>query len=88
MDPEEKEMLKQTLSLAEENNEMLRKVRGVQQREMFWHIAKVVIIAGLAFGSFYFLEPYLNKVVSMYNSIDGVQQKLDNSSLKGLLEKF
>ncbi|MEK7572444.1 MAG: hypothetical protein AAB493_01125 [Patescibacteria group bacterium] len=93
MDSESRNLLEKTLSLTEENNKMLHKIRGVQKREIVWRTLKIIIIAGIAFGAFYFLEPYVNKIVNLYNSISGAEQKLNNSSnsiqsIQDLLKKF
>ena len=101
MDLEPKELLQKTLELAEENNKMLHKIRGVQTREFIWRTLKIIIIIGIALGSFYFIEPYLNKIVDVYNSISGIQQDIKNttdsiknitdtpsSMLKDLIKKF
>jgi hypothetical protein len=74
MDPETREMIETTLELARENNKMLRKVRGVQQREMIWRIVKTAVILGLALGLFYFLEPVINQIIGVYSSIFGSAQ--------------
>ena len=83
MDPEAKELLQNTLLLTEENNKILHQIRGVQKREAIWRVLKILVIVGIAFGSFYFLEPYLDKVMSMY---DGVKTNIDsvNSMFDGL----
>jgi hypothetical protein len=89
VDPESKKLLEDTYSLALENNKMLHKVRNVQKWATFWSWLKVFLIIGITFGSFYFLEPYLNKVVDLYNSVSGTQQKLNgSSSIQDLLKKF
>lgn len=90
MDPESKKLLEETFELVKENNKMLHKVRNVQKWAAFWQTLKIVLIIGIAFGSFYFLEPYLNKMVDLYNSISGTNQKLNNStnSIQDLLKKF
>lgn len=93
MDPESKQLLQNTLVLTEENNKLLHKIRGVQKRETFWNVFKMIIIIGIAFGSFYYIEPYLNKIMDLYNSISGVKQNIEDvsnkaSSFKDLLKKF
>lgn len=90
MDPESRKLLEDTFALVEENNKMLRKVRSVQKWATFWQTLKVLLIIGIAFGVFYFLEPYLNKVMDLYNSVSGATQKLNNTgnSLQDLLKKF
>ncbi|OIO29627.1 hypothetical protein COX93_00935 [Candidatus Nomurabacteria bacterium CG_4_10_14_0_2_um_filter_30_12] len=93
MDPESKELIQDTLKLTEENNELLHKIRGVQKRETLWQVAKMILIIGITLGSFYYIEPYLNKMMDLYNSITGIQQDVKNvsdgtSSFKDLLKKF
>ncbi len=101
MDPESKKLLEETLALAQENNKMLHKVRRVQKWAAFWSGLKVFIIIGIALGSFYFLEPYINKVVDLYNSVSSATQKVKkaadnvnditnvpNDILQDLLKKF
>ncbi len=93
MDPESKELLENTLELAGENNKLLHKIRGVQKRETLWQVLKWAVILGIAFGSFYYLEPYLNKVMDMYNSVTGMEKSIKDvssgsSSLQDLLKKF
>jgi len=60
MDPEDKKLLEKVYELAEENNEMLRKVRAVQKRAFFFQIVRWVFIIGIAIGAFYFLQPYVD----------------------------
>lgn len=71
MQPEEKEMLKKTLELAQENNKMLHSIR----RSMFWgRIMRGiywVIILGAAVGIYYYIEPYLDSAVNAYGSVKG-----------------
>ena len=88
MDPESKKLLEKTLSLTEENNKMLRKVRSVQKRHFFWAIFKLFIIVGIAFGLFYFLEPFVNRITNVFSQISGTKQNLDNIFLQDVLKKF
>ena len=88
MDQESKQLLQNTLVLAEENNKMLHKIRGVQKRGTLWQVLKLIIIIGIALGSFYYIEPYLNKIMDLYNSVSGMQQQINNSPIQDLLKKF
>lgn len=81
-------MLQNTLALAEENNKLLHKIRGVQKRSTLWQVLKYLLILGIAFGSFYFLDPYLSKIADLYNSVTGIQQKVNSSPLQDLLKKL
>ncbi len=71
MSPEEKEMLKKTLGLAQENNKILHSLR----RSMFWsrvvRIAYWVIILGFAVGVYYYIEPYLDGAINAYGNVKG-----------------
>lgn len=90
MDSESKKLLENTFILAQENNKMLRKVRSVQKWSIFWSWLKLILIIGITLGAFYFLQPYLNKIVDLYNSIFSTEQKLNASSnfFQDLLKKF
>jgi hypothetical protein len=88
MDPESKQLLQNTLELAEENNKLLHKIRGVQRRGAVWQVLKYLLILAIAFGSFYYVEPYLNKIMDMYNSVTGIQQKINDSPLQDFLKKL
>ncbi|KKQ77943.1 MAG: hypothetical protein A3A96_04180 [Candidatus Zambryskibacteria bacterium RIFCSPLOWO2_01_FULL_39_39] len=71
MQPEEREMLKKTLELAEDNNKMLSSIR----RGMFWgRIMRVVywvILVGAAIGVYYYIEPYIDSAVGAYGDVKG-----------------
>lgn len=90
MDPESKQLLEDTLALAQENNKMLRKIRSVQKWSIFWSWLKIIAIIGIALGSFYFLQPYIDKIKDLYSSISGAEQGLNgsNNSFQDLLKKF
>ncbi|MFA5095264.1 MAG: hypothetical protein WC447_01210 [Candidatus Paceibacterota bacterium] len=88
MDPESKQLLQNTLALAEENNKMLHKIRGVQRRGVVYQVLKYLLILGIAFGAFYYVEPYLNKIMDMYNSVTGIQKEINNSPLQDLLKNL
>ena len=88
MDPESKQLLQNTLALAEENNKLLHKIRGVQRREAIWGTLKIIVIIAIALGSLYYIEPYLDKILNLYNSVTGIEQKVNSSPLQDLLKKF
>ena len=88
MDPESKQLLQNTLALTEENNALLHKIRGVQRRGAIWQALKWIVIFGIAFGSFYFIEPYLNKIMDLYNSVSGIEQKINNNPVQDFLKKL
>ena len=82
MDTELKALLEENLKISQENNVLLKKLRKSARiasitRALYW-----VVIIGLTVGSFYYLEPYLNKVKSIYDSgalsLDKIQVMLNS----------
>ncbi|MBN2094038.1 MAG: hypothetical protein JW740_01580 [Candidatus Zambryskibacteria bacterium] len=71
MQPEEKEMLKKTLELAQENNKMLHKIR----HSLFWgriaRIAYWLIIIGTAVGVYYYISPFIDSAINAYGNVKG-----------------
>jgi len=90
MDPESKQLLEETFTLEKENNKMLHSMR----RSMLWarvmSIAYWLIIIGISIGAFYFIQPYFDKVIGLYNAISGTQQKTNtnSNSFQDFLKKF
>ncbi len=87
MDPEAKKLLEDIQKLTEDNNAMLHRMRAAQKRATLWSILKWVVIIGFTLGSFYFLQPYVDKVVSLYGDISSTQQKIHNGSFMDLFKK-
>ena len=62
---------KELLELTKENNEILRKMR----RSLFWgrvfKAVYLIIILGVTFGAYYFIQPYLEGVLGTYQSLLG-----------------
>lgn len=61
MDNDDKKLLYDTYDLVKENNEMLHKIRGIQKRQVFFQILHWLIVIGIAIGTLYFLEPYIEQ---------------------------
>jgi hypothetical protein len=89
MDPESKKLLEETFKLVQDNNNMLHKVRRVQRWAVLWHSLKILLIVGIALGSFYFLEPVINKFITIWNNVSGSQQQeLNSNPIQDFLKKF
>jgi len=78
MSPEERELLNRSVSLAEDNNKMLRSMK----RSMFWaHVTSAlywILIIGVSVGAFYFLQPYVDEIVKTYGSVIGALRNFQN----------
>lgn len=62
MSPEEKELLKRTLALAEENNDMLRSMQRSMRLQRLMTILYWVFIIGSAIGAYYLIQPYIDSI--------------------------
>lgn len=77
MSEEEKELLKRSVDLAEENNDMLRSIRRSMRLGRIIKIVYWVVILGTAIGAFYFMQPYIDQLSGMYG---GAKNNLDTFS--------
>jgi hypothetical protein len=80
MDPEIKSLLLKNIALSEENNDMLKKLRGAQKRAETMKILYWVLIIGISVFSYYSIQPYLKQVTETYSGIAD-----STSDLKDLL---
>ena len=66
MSPEEKELFKRSIALAEENNDILRAMQRSQRLAHLMSIIYWIFIVGTAIGAYYFIQPYLDEIKSVY----------------------
>lgn len=72
MTPEEKSLLLRTHELAQENNDILRKLRRSNRWSTIFRVAYWLVIIGLGLGAYYALQPYLMSAVKVINQGQGV----------------
>lgn len=72
MNPEERALLEHTAKLSEENNRMLRSIRGAQRRAAIYGFIKLALIIVPLVAGYIFIQPYLDQAVANYNSIQGL----------------
>ncbi len=82
MSPEERSLLERTYKISEENNQILRSMRntariGTIMRVLYW-----IVILGLSFGAYYFIQPYLQTVMGLYNQVQGGADNIQNTTSK------
>lgn len=65
MTPEEKSLLERTYKLAEENNSILRGIRRSNRWGIAFKIFYWLVILGVTFGAFYFLQPYIESSLKL-----------------------
>lgn len=76
MSPEERELLKKSVTLAEDNNKMLHDMRRSQHyasimRGVYW-----VVIIGSAVAGYFLLQPYIDQVAKIYQGASAELQNL------------
>jgi hypothetical protein len=76
MTPEEHNLLERTLKLAEENNAMLKSIRRSNRLSVIMRVVYWVVILGLSYGAFFFIQPYINSLMGLYN---GAQQNVSDA---------
>ncbi|MEI8174797.1 MAG: hypothetical protein WCG28_02500 [bacterium] len=67
MSPEERELLNRSVSLGEENNRMLHSMRRSMRMASFMRALYWILIIGSAVGAFYFIQPYTDEIMKVYN---------------------
>ena len=72
MNPEEKHLLQRSLKLAEENNELLKKIDRRAKRAAIYGFIKLVIILLPFVVGYFLLEPYIQEGIESYESIRGL----------------
>lgn len=76
MDFEEKELIKKTFRLAEENNKILRKMRSSMRWGRALRILYWIIIIGATVGAFYYIQPYIDQLMGVYSGLGDLQNVL------------
>ena len=81
MSPEEHELLRRSIALAEENNDILRDIRRSMRLARLMTFIYWLVIIGASVGAYYFVQPYLQQVINVYggakSNIDSVGKILD-----------
>lgn len=71
MELNEKELLEKTYEMSKENNHILRGIRNSNRWASFFRFFYWIIIIGISLGTFYYIQPYTNKALSLYKSLQG-----------------
>jgi hypothetical protein len=60
------------IELTEENNRLIKTLITDLRWRQLYSLVKWVIIIAIVFGTYAYLQPYLNKTLEMYKRIQGV----------------
>jgi len=83
MTPEERQLLKETADLVKENHQILKSIRRNARIASFMRALYWIIILASIFGTYYFIQPYINAITEGY---EGMKDNIDN--VKGLTDKL
>ncbi len=78
MDPqieELKELVRQNITLTQENNKMLHSIRRSALVSRLMRLLWIAVIVGASFYSYIYFQPYINQILTLYGDIQGLQQK-------------
>jgi len=75
MDPREKALFEEMHELVQENNKILHRLQRSARWSKFLRFVYWVIIIGTSVGAYYYLQPYIDKLMGVYS---GMQSDLNN----------
>ena len=84
MTPEEKELFKRSIALAEENNDILRSLQRSMRFDRLMTALYWLFIIGTAVGAYYLIQPYIQAVSGAYS---GAKSSF-NDNVSGILDTF
>lgn len=92
MDQQLDERLSAIEKKLDENHAILIRMRRVQRNAGLFRIFYWLVIIGLTAGSFYFIQPYLQQITSVYSGFQDTQESIKNNipdvgNLNKLLEQ-
>jgi len=68
--------LQKLTDLTEENNKILKKMRRSQKMSSAFRMIYWLIILGVLFGSYYFIQPFLSQALNTYQGLLGTSDAL------------
>jgi uncharacterized protein (UPF0333 family) len=71
MTPEERSLLERTYKMAEENNDILKSIRRANRLSLAFRVLYWVVILGVSYGAYYFIQPYLQSMLGLYDQVRG-----------------
>jgi len=69
MNPEERQLLKETAELVRENHKILKSMRRSARFASFLRFIYWAVILGGVVASYYYIKPYIDPIINGYQSI-------------------
>ena len=79
-------MLERAVTLAEENNHILRGIRRTNRLGLVWKICYWTVIIGASVGAYVYIQPYIGQLTGMYDQVKGTMDSV--KGLSGMIPKF
>ena len=83
MDSEEKELLKKSVALGQENQHILRSLQRSLRLSRLMSLVYWVFIIGSAVGAYYLVQPYIDSITGAYGGA-----KSSFGDFKGMIDSF
>ncbi len=77
--------IKEILKKQEETLVLVQKLWRLEKWRRFWTIFKFVIFLGIIFGAFYFLNPYIERGIKLFQDLQNLQ---NIQTPQNFLQKF
>lgn len=78
MNPEERELIEETLAISRENNKILKSMQRSARLGRIMQITYWLLIIGASVGAYYFIQPYIEQMLGLYSGVqDGVMKVND-----------
>lgn len=94
MNPEEKELLRRSLALGEENQKMLLKIQKILHWQAVWSVVKILIIIVPFVLGYLFFQPYIDPLFNSYKDVQGTTNEAQGTNkssgefIKDLLQEL
>ncbi len=80
MEQEIKRLLEHNTELLEENNRLIKKMNRRARWATVTHVIYWILIIGVSGVSYYYVQPYLNKLIATYTSLQKNIDSLNNAN--------
>ncbi len=82
MNPQEKQLLEESVALSRENNKILRKMLSIERWARVARIIYWIILIGASVGAYYYIQPYLEQLWSTYGAFQESVGKVNSGLIK------
>lgn len=86
MDLETSQELRRLRELVEENNKMLKHMQSRARWAIFFSSLKWVVFVGIAIGSYFVVQPYIDQTMKLYGALQ--QTQVDSQGIMDYLKNF